>query len=218
MNIVLLGAPGSGKGTQASLLVDRLNARPMSTGDLFRKILGDPDHPLYPQLQVINEGKLVSDEVVNQVVESGIEEPEYQNGVIFDGYPRTIAQAEALDKMLKAKNKKLDLVFELNVTKEVLFYRILGRQVCPGCKAVYHEEQGYKTCPNCNTALIRRGDDNEETIIKRLEDYKNKTAPLKDYYKNSDTLLLSITVDDASLQAEEVNARIIKVLEENNVL
>ena len=99
MYIILLGPPGSGKGTQGNLLSKVMNMAHLSTGDLFRGILSNPEHPLYKDLQVVNEGKLVSDEIVNNVVEDGLRKPEYENGVIFDGYPRTVAQAEALDGM-----------------------------------------------------------------------------------------------------------------------
>ena len=105
MYIVLLGAPGSGKGTQGGMISEKLNIAHLSTGDLFRGILANSNHELYKDLQVIKEGKLVSDEIVNRVVEDGLKKPEYKDGVIFDGYPRTVAQAEALDKMLDAMGK-----------------------------------------------------------------------------------------------------------------
>lgn len=171
MNIIMLGPPGSGKGTQGGLLAEQLQVRHLSTGDLFREILNDPSHPLYPQVQVVKEGKLVSDEVVNLVVEHGIQKPEYQEGVLFDGYPRTIAQAEALEHILTSTGQKVDLVIDLDVSREVLFVRILGRQVCPKCKQTYHKKQGFQACPACGEALVCRSDDNEETIVKRLQEY-----------------------------------------------
>jgi adenylate kinase len=217
MNVILLGPPGSGKGTQGALLADQLQARPLSTGDLFREILKDSSHPLYPQVQVIQQGKLVSDDVVNRVVEQGIKKPEYENGVMFDGYPRTIAQAEALDGILVAMGKKIDLIIDLNVTKEVLFYRILGRMLCSNCKKIYHESQGLSQCTDCGGDLIRRSDDNEETIVQRLQEYRTKTEPLEEYYSKTKSNYITVTIDDHTLSAKEVNQQIIKLLKENKV-
>lgn len=218
MNVVLLGPPGSGKGTQGALLADRLQTRPLSTGDLFREILKEPDHPLYSQVLVIKQGMLVSDDVVNQVVEHGINKPEYENGVLFDGYPRTIAQAEALDGILADVGSKIDIVVDLDVTKEVLFYRILGRMLCSNCKKIYHEEQGLSHCTACGASLIRRSDDNEETIVQRLEEYRSKTEPLEDYYKKSKAAFITVTIDDYSLSPQEVNQQVVELLKENKVI
>lgn len=214
MYIILLGPPGSGKGTQGSILSQELNVPHLSTGDLFREILGNPDHPLYPKVQVVKEGKLVSDEVVNQVVEDGINKPEYKDGVLFDGYPRTVAQAEALDEMLKAMGKSLDVVIDFDVTREVLLYRLLGRRVCPKCKKVFHERQGFTRCTECDVELIQRQDDNEETIMERFEEYKKKTAPLQDYYKNSGAKYVSLTIDDASKTPQDIQDEIMSKLKD----
>jgi len=218
MYIVMLGPPGSGKGTQGNLLAGRLHAKPLSTGDLFREILKNPSHPLYPKVQVIKEGKLVSDDVVNQVVEDGIQKSEYHSGVIFDGYPRTIAQAEALDEMLTAMDRQVDLVIDLDVTQEVLFFRILGRRICPNCKRAFHERQELTECPDCHIPLIRRDDDNEETILRRLQEYKKKTAPLQDYYWNGKPVYIDLTVQDASRTAEDINNEILERLKQKNIL
>ena len=218
MNVILLGPPGSGKGTQGALLADKLQARPLSTGDLFREILKDPDHPLYPQVQVIQQGVLVTDDVTNQVVEHGIKKPEYKNGVLFDGYPRTIGQAEALDGIMAAVGSKVDLIIDLDVTKEVLFYRILGRMLCSNCKKIYHEDQGLSHCTDCGGDLIRRSDDNEETIVQRLKEYRTKTQPLEDYYKKNKATFVTVTIDDHTLSAQEVNQQVVKLLKEKKVI
>ncbi|MDD4681403.1 MAG: nucleoside monophosphate kinase [Clostridia bacterium] len=218
MNVILMGPPGSGKGTQGNLLSDRLNAKPLSTGDLLREVQKEPSHPLYQQVQVMQKGELVSDDVVNKVVEQAIQKPKYEKGVIFDGYPRTIAQAETLDENLAALGKKVDLVIDLDVSKEVLFYRILGRRVCSGCKKVYHEEQGLTHCMDCGELLICRGDDNEETIVQRLDEYRMKTAPLQDYYRSSQAACITISITDSSLSAMEVNQIIAELLKENNLI
>lgn len=218
MNIILLGPPGSGKGTQGSLLARRLHVKQLSTGDLFREILNHPTHPLYPELQVIREGKLVSDDVANKAVADGICKPEFQNGVIFDGYPRTIAQAEALDEILAGMGRPVDLIIELDVVPEVLFFRILGRQICPNCKRVFHESQHLEECPDCHVPLIRREDDNRETIRKRLEEYKGKTAPLQDYYHNHETAYIHFLVQDVSKTPQEINDGIMEQMKQKGIL
>ena len=218
MNIILLGPPGSGKGTQGSLLAKRLHLKQLSTGDLFREILNHPTHPLYSELQVVKEGKLVSDDVVNKAVADAIQKPELRNGVIFDGYPRTIAQAEALDEILSGMGRPIDLVIELDAVPEALFFRILGRQICPNCKRVFHERQHLKECPVCHIPLIRRKDDNKETIRKRLEEYKSKTAPLRDYYHNSETAYIRFLVQDDSKTPQEINDGIMEQMKQKSIL
>lgn len=208
MYIVLLGPPGSGKGTQSSLLERRLNIRHLSTGDLFRVILGNPEHPLYPDVQVVNEGKLVSDEVVNKVVADGLTGEQFKDGALLDGYPRTVSQAKALDKMLADMGEKVNIVIDLDVTYEVLCVRLLGRRVCPECKRVFHVEDGIDRCPDCDMELIIRDDDNEKVIEERFKEYKEKTAPLQDYYRAGDAEYITITIDDAKIQADEVQKRI----------
>ena len=214
MYIVLLGPPGSGKGTQGSLLSEIMDIAHLSTGDLFRGILANPEHVLYKDLQVIKEGKLVSDEIVNNVVEDGLKKPEYENGVIFDGYPRTVAQAEALDGMLRSMDKKVDAVIDIHVTQEVLLGRLLGRRSCPSCKRIFHISQGLENCPDCNIPLVQRDDDNEETIMERFEEYKSKTAPLQNYYKSGDTNYIEITVSDSERTPSSVQQEIMGKLSE----
>jgi adenylate kinase len=207
--IVLLGPPGSGKGTQGQILAKRFGLNHLSTGDLFRAILGDEDHPLYPKVQVVKEGKLVSDDVVNLVVEDALNKEEYESGVIFDGYPRTVAQAEALDDMLSSRERKVDMVIDFDVTEEVLLDRLLGRRVCSSCKGVFHKKQGYDKCPKCGGELITRDDDNEATIKERFEEYKNKTAPLQQYYKSGDSKYICIMVDDVDKTPDDIQKQII---------
>lgn len=203
MYIVLLGPPGSGKGTQAGLLSKEFKTGHMSTGDILRDILKDKTHPLYEDVKVINQGMLISDELVTKVVRDSLSNPKFKQGVIFDGYPRTSAQAKALDKILSEEGKKLDFVLDLNVTEEVLLYRLLGRRVCPSCKKVFHVRQGITTCPDCGLELVQRADDNKETINKRFTEYKNKSLSLKEYYKNT-TPYIELKIDQKDISAEEV--------------
>lgn len=209
MYMILLGPPGSGKGTQGNLLSKAMDIAHLSTGDLFRGILSNPEHPLYEDLQVVNEGKLVSDEIVNNVVEDGLGKPEYENGVIFDGYPRTVSQAEALDGMLRAMDKKVDAVIDIHVTEDVLLGRLLGRRSCPSCKRIFHISQGLENCPDCHIPLVQRDDDNKETIMERFDEYQSKTAPLQNYYKDGDTNYIEITVSDSERTPSSVQHEII---------
>lgn len=208
MYIVLLGPPGSGKGTQGKILAEKLGLAHLSTGDLFRKILENDKHPLYQNVLVVKEGKLVSDEVVNMVVENGLKSPEYNAGVLLDGYPRTVAQAEALDQILAQINKNVDLVIDFDVTTDVLLKRLSGRVICPKCKKIYSIKQNFKNCEECDVALIRRDDDKEETVMKRLVEYHEKTAPLQNYYGANAAQYIHLVIDDASLSPQDVQDRV----------
>lgn len=207
MYIIMLGPPGSGKGTQGKILAEELGLAHLSTGDLFRAILADESHPLYPEVQVVKEGKLVSDEVVNRVVESGLKDPQYTKGVLFDGYPRTTAQARALEGILGGMGKTLTAVIDLDVSREILLKRLLGRRVCGSCKKILHVNQGYTACPVCGGPVITRDDDNEETITKRFEEYREKTAPLQDFYRKSGAAYIYLAINDEA-SPEEVNSRL----------
>ena len=204
MNIVLLGAPGAGKGTQGELMASHLHLKRLSTGDIFREILADPSHKLYDEVKVVKEGKLVSDETVNDVVRYTIENSQAQ-GFIFDGYPRTLAQAKALDQMLADMGKKIDAVVVLSVTKDVLMYRLLGRRICKDCKAVHHVSKGHDACPDCGGELYTREDDNEQTVLARFEEYEAKTAPLMNYYKEKDLNYVNILVDNTQTTPKELD-------------
>ncbi len=209
MYIVLLGPPGSGKGTQGKILAEKFSLAHLSTGDLFRKILENENHPLYSHVLVVKEGKLVSDEVVNMVVENGLKSPEYKEGVLLDGYPRTVAQAEALDRILSQIDRQVDIVIDFDVMTDVLLKRLLGRIICPACKKIYHINQKVTNCTECDATLIRREDDNEETIMKRFDEYKAKTAPLQDYYQANAAQYIRLVIDDASLSPQDVQERVL---------
>ncbi|MGI5850528.1 MAG: nucleoside monophosphate kinase [Clostridiales bacterium] len=208
MYIVLLGPPGSGKGTQGQMLSKKLAIPHLSTGDLFREILDNDKHELYKPLQVIKEGKLVSDDIVNKVVAGSLRDPRNKDGIIFDGYPRTMAQARALDQELESIGKTLDVVIDIHVTKEVLLGRLLGRRSCPNCKRIFHVSQGISECPDCKVALIQRADDNEETILDRFEEYQSKTAPLQEYYRQGRVNYIDIKVVESARTADSVQQEV----------
>lgn len=218
MYIVLLGPPGSGKGTQGKILAEKFVLAHLSTGDLFRKILENSEHPLYSHVLVVKEGKLVSDDVVNMVVENGLKSPEYKDGVLLDGFPRTVAQAEALQLILAKMGKRVDLVVDFDVTTDVLLKRLLGRLICPTCKKIYHVGQKLTDCTECEVPLIRREDDNEETIMKRFDEYKIKTAPLQDYYKVNADQYIRVVIDDASLSPQDVQDRVLAEMVSRNLV
>ena len=208
MNLILLGAPGAGKGTQGNFLVRDFGLKKISTGDIFREILKDESHPLYNDVKVIKEGKLVTDETVNSVVRYAVETSENKN-FIFDGYPRTLAQADALDKIMSDNGMKIEYVVELSVTKEVLMYRLLGRRTCRSCKSIFHVSNGHETCPECGGELYTRDDDNEETVQARFEEYNTKTLPLIEHYKNKDVKYIKYVVDNKDLQPAEIHQKLI---------
>lgn len=188
MNIILLGPPGAGKGTQASMLQDELKVAKLSTGDMLRATVASGS-PLGVQLQeVMSAGKLVPDEIMIDLIRRRIREQDCAHGFILDGFPRTLAQAEALDVMLRDEGRTLDAVIELGVDDAVLVKRISGRFACASCGEGYHEmfkrPKAENVCDQCGgREFSRRADDAEETVAKRLVAYHSMTAPLLPYYR-----------------------------------
>lgn len=178
----MLGAPGSGKGTQAELLSKELNIPTISTGNMIRKQLKSGTELGKRLESYMAEGKLVPDEVIVEVVKERVQHDDCKNGFILDGFPRTIPQAEALDKM----KVKVHKVIDINVPDETIIKRMSGRRVCLDCGATYHLETKKPkvegTCDQCSSTLSQRKDDNQETVLTRLNDYHEQTEPLKDYY------------------------------------
>ena len=203
MIIIMLGAPGTGKGTVAGLLQEKLGIKQVSTGDIFRKNMKEQTELGKLAEQYISKGQLVPDDVTIKIVEDRLNEPDVQNGIILDGFPRTVKQAEALDKILEEKGKKVDKVINLTTPEEEIIERIVNRRVCSNqeCKAVYNlimnppKKQGI--CDKCGSELIQRKDDNEETIKIRIHNYMDQTSPLVEYYQNK-----------GILRTEEVSQRI----------
>ena len=216
MYIVMLGAPGSGKGTAAKILAKRLNLPHISTGDMFREQIKKETELGKLADSYISKGELVPDEVTINIVKDRLTWDDTKNGVILDGFPRTKAQAEALDKILAEKGKKVDIVPELIVPDKVIIDRILNRATCSNkeCGAIYNTK--YKPskvpgiCDICGAKLVTRTDDNEQAIQNRLEVYRKNVQDLLNYYKEKN-VLVSITPNDptADNASEQVVENII---------
>lgn len=187
MNLILLGPPGAGKGTQARRLEDTRGLVQLSTGDMLRAMVKEGG-PLGQQAQeIMSAGKLMPDELMVEIIGERISKPDVANGFILDGFPRTVAQAEALDKMLSEKGLKLDHVVEMKVVDDVLVERICGRYTCAKCGKGYHDTFEKPAvdgvCDSCGgTEFKRRADDNAETVKTRLTQYHEQTAPILPYY------------------------------------
>jgi adenylate kinase len=188
MNIILLGPPGAGKGTQASRLVEQRGMVQLSTGDMLRAAVR-AGTPVGQQAKAVMEaGELVSDAIVTQLIDENLAGLGEAQGVIFDGYPRTLAQAESLDELLARRGRRLDYVIELEVDEDALVDRITGRFTCADCNTPYHDryKQPVKagTCDLCGGhEFKRRADDNEEAVRTRMVEYRAKTAPILPYYE-----------------------------------
>lgn len=213
MNIVFLGPPGAGKGTQAKILVERYGIPQISTGDMLREHRAKGTELGKKAQEYMDKGQLVPDEIILGMVRERLSQPDCEKGFILDGFPRTVAQAEALDQLLAEMGKKLDFVLALVVPDELLVERLTGRRTCKNCGMMYHIK--YKPpkvegkCDVCGGELYQRPDDNEETVRSRLKVYHESTAPLIEYYKNKG-LLKEI---DGSKSIEEITQQIIQILE-----
>ena len=188
MKIILLGAPGAGKGTQAEKISEALNIPQISTGNIIREALKSGSEIGLKAKEYIESGKLVPDAVVIDIIKDRIAKDDCANGFILDGFPRTIAQAEALDNM----GISIDRVLDINVADDVIASRLSGRRVCEACGSSYHMEfkkpavEG--VCDKCGGTLIQRKDDHPDTVADRLKVYHEQTEPLKEYYKKTGKL------------------------------
>lgn len=193
MNIMLFGAPGAGKGTQAKFLIERYGIPQISTGDILRGAIKAGTPMGMEAKKYMDEGKLVPDSTIIGVIKDRLSQEDCKKGFILDGFPRTIAQAEALEELMKEMGIKLDKVISLNVPDELIVGRVTGRKVCPACGASFHVEFNPSKvdgkCDYCNGELITRKDDNEATVTKRLAEYHSQTAPLFDFYKSRNLLV-----------------------------
>lgn len=214
MNIILLGPPGAGKGTQASRLQDERGMVQLSTGDMLRAAVKDGTPIGLKAKAVMEAGELVSDEIVSGIIGEALDKLSSDTGVIFDGYPRTAAQAESLDGILASRGRKLDHVIELAVDEDALVERITGRFTCAKCGEGYHDTfkqpKVAGTCDQCGaTEFKRRPDDNEETVRTRMAEYRAKTAPILPIYE-ARGLLKKV---DGMAEIASVNAAIEAILD-----
>ena len=190
MKLILLGAPGAGKGTQAEILCERLNIPTISTGNMIREAMKSGTEMGLKAKEYAENGKLVPDEVVIGIVDERLRMDDCQNGFILDGFPRTIPQAEALDRM----GIIIDRVVDINVPDEVITRRVSGRRACLDCGSTYHIETKKPNvdgiCDRCGSTLVQRKDDLPETVLERLHVYHAQTEPLRDYYAAAGKLLV----------------------------
>lgn len=214
INVVFIAPHGTGKGTQCAYLEKEYELNHLSTGDLVRNAIKKQD-ALAKELEItINSGKLVSDEIVLGMIKDYLKKLDNQNGVIYDGYPRNIKQAQALDNLLKELNQKLDLVFYLEIPKEEAFKRTLGRLTCPNCQSSYNKfyeklkPKKDNICDNCGAVLTARSDDNEETFNKLFDVFLNDTLPILDYYQEKNILRKIDATQDKDAIYEEVRKEI----------
>jgi len=207
MRMVLLGPPGAGKGTHARLLKKRFQVPHIATGDLLRARVKDGSEMGKRAKQVMNEGRLVPDEIVIQMIRDRLHEADAKKGFILDGFPRTVEQAKALDTLLSDLSLRLSVVIDFNSSEEMIVSRLSGRRTCGVCGAVFHvknitpKREG--VCDFCGGALTRRKDDDPETVRERLKVYHRETEPLIDYYRKQGTLhTVSGDLDIEPLQKE----------------
>lgn len=218
MNLVLLGAPGAGKGTQAERIAKDFEICHISTGDILRKSVAEGTELGKLAKGYMDKGELVPDDVIVSVVAERLKEQDCCGGFLLDGFPRTIAQADALDKALAEGDKELDAVLSVEVSVDELVRRLANRRSCKNCGKVYHlifnppkEEQ---FCDVCHTELYQREDDRQEAIERRFEVYLNQTAPLVDYYRNKGVLKV-VNGEESPAKVYEKITEILEAIDDN---
>lgn len=216
MIIIMLGAPGTGKGTVAGILSKELNIPQISTGDIFRKNISEQTELGKTAKNYMDRGDLVPDEITINMVKNRLEEPDVENGAILDGFPRTIPQAEALKEMLQEKGRKIDVVLNLTTPKEEIIERITTRRVCSNsdCKTVYNVKldppKVEGICDKCGAKLMTRADDTVEAIEVRLENYFKLTNPLTDYYEKEGILKNEMVSQSINKMGKDVAEEFLK--------
>lgn len=208
MRLILLGAPGAGKGTQATMLSEKYNIPHISTGDIFRSNIKTGTELGKKAKEYLDQGQLVPDSLTVEIVKDRLEKKDCERGFVLDGFPRTIPQAEYLELELKALKVELDAVLNIYVADSEIIKRMSGRRVCPNCGASYHlvykqtKEEGI--CDTCKNPVVQREDDREDTVLSRLYTYHNQTEPLIAYYKEKGKLLTVEGKEDVEHTTEDV--------------
>ena len=211
MNIILFGPPGAGKGTQSQYLVESCNYTQISTGDLLRDEIKKNTELGKEILSKVDIGDFVNDEIVNSLIDEIVSNKKYHNKLIFDGYPRNIFQAKNLDNIMSKNNQSIGAIIYLDVTRDIIEKRILGRIVCEKCNVTlneYFDNEQIKNHKCGNEYLKKRKDDNSKTIINRYDTFVKETNPLLDYYSKKTTFYKV----DASVKIEEIRAKIAEIL------
>ena len=220
MVVIMLGAPGTGKGTVANILTEKLGIPQVSTGDIFRKHIKEGTKLGKLADRYISKGQLVPDDVTIDLVKNRLKEADVQNGIILDGFPRTVKQAEALDNILEQEEKMVDIVINLTTPEEEIIERIVNRRVCsnPDCKTIYNlvlnppKQEGI--CDKCGHELVQRKDDNVDTVKSRLDNYFKLTSPLVEYYEKKGNLYSAVVSKTINKLGKDVADDIIKFLQE----
>lgn len=216
MIIIMLGAPASGKGSVSEILSRELNIPAISSGDIFRKHISEGTEIGKKMNEYMTKGELVPDSIVLEMLEQRLAEDDAKNGVILDGFIRTIPQAEAFDKMLAEKNEKIDVVVNLETPTDEILERVTNRRICKNCKAVYNTvlnpSKVEGICDNCGGELYQRDDDTLEKAKNRLEVYYRETAPLTDYYKKTGVLYSTTLSKSINRMKDEVAKDVIDYL------
>ena len=209
MQLIIFGPPGVGKGTLSDMLAEKYRIPHLSTGDIFRAEIKSGNSEL---IQYVEKGLLVPDSVVNKVIEKGLKQEPYKNGFILDGYPRTVDQADFLENVLWKLKKKIDFVFNLAARDDTIVERMTQRRQCSKCGTVYNlvtmKPKKKDVCDKCGNALVQRKDDEEETVRKRIQIYREETALLVEYYKKKKML----TDIDASKKPKEIFNNVVKIV------
>lgn len=222
MVLIMLGAPGTGKGTVANILQDKLNILQVSTGDIFRKHIKEQTELGKLAEKYISKGQLVPDDVTIDLVKDRLQKDDVKNGIILDGFPRTVVQAEALDEILEEQQRKVDMVINLTTPKEEIIERIINRRICsnPECKTIYNlilnPPKIDGVCDKCGSELVQRKDDNKQTVEARLESYFEITSPLVDYYTKKGNILTELVSKEIKRLGKDVAEDVVEKLKNSN--
>ncbi len=212
MNLILLGPPGAGKGTQGARIVEKYNIPHISTGDIFRKNISEGTKLGKKAKEYMDRGELVPDSLVIEIATDRLTEDDCKDGFMLDGFPRTVEQAVALDAFLRERGAKIDFVLDIDVPKEELLTRLVGRRVCKNCGATYHvtnmPPKAEGVCDKCGGELMQRADDTKGTVENRIEVYNKQTKPLLDYYDKTGNIVHL----DGTIGYEKLFAQITEIL------